>query len=322
MFGPETIFSPDSQLERLYQGCAFAEGPAADAEGNVYFSDCPNNRILVYRPATGQTSVWQEPSLRANGMNFDAQGRLVVCCDGKDGGARAVRRYEPDGTITTLASHYQGKKLNAPNDLCFDNAGRIYFTDPRYGYKEDLEQDCMAVYRIELDGSLTRVIDDAEMPNGILITPDNRTIYLVDHNPALGGARTLLAYAGDAQGNWQRRGVIYDFGNGYGGDGMALDVAGNIYLTAGEGEHAGIYIFAPSGAAIGFIPTGEIPGNCTFGGPDLRTLYIAASSSLYAIRLKIPGYLAYPSMNALTEEIASHWHTGLTAAEAMAEQRR
>jgi gluconolactonase len=114
MFGPETIFSPDSQLERLYQGSAFAEGPAADAEGNVYFSDCPNNRILVYRPATGQTSVWQEPSLRANGMNFDAQGRLVVCCDGKDGGARAVRRYEPDGTITTLASHYQDKKLNAP----------------------------------------------------------------------------------------------------------------------------------------------------------------------------------------------------------------
>ena len=296
MFGPETIFPSDAQLQRLYQGCAFAEGPAADAAGNVYFSDCPNNRILVYRPATGQTDVWQEPSLRANGMNFDAQGRLVVCCDGKDGGARAVRRYEADGTITTLASHYQGKKLNAPNDLCFDQEGRIYFTDPRYGYKDDLEQDCMAVYRIEHDGALTRVITDAEMPNGILMTPDNRTIYLVDHNPAPGGARTLLAYDVDGQGQWQRRGVIDDQGAGYGGDGMVLDVAGNIYLTAGKEALAGIHIFAPSGAKIGFIPTVEIPGNCTFGGPDLCTLYIAASTSLYAIRLKIPGYLAYPRL--------------------------
>ena len=127
-----------------------------------------------------------QPSGRANGMNFDAQGRLVVCCDGKDGGARAVQRFEADGTVTTLASHYAGKRLNAPNDLCFDSRGRIYFTDPRYGYKHDLEQDCMAVYRIEFDGTVTRVIDDLETPNGILITPDDRTLYLVDHNPRSG----------------------------------------------------------------------------------------------------------------------------------------
>ncbi|MEZ4616396.1 MAG: SMP-30/gluconolactonase/LRE family protein [Caldilineaceae bacterium] len=112
--------------------------------------------------------------------------------------------------------------LNAPNDLCFDNEGRIYFTDPRYGYQHDLEQDCMAVYRIEHDGSLTRVITDAQTPNGILITPDNQTIYLVDHNPEPGGARTLLAYDLDGQGQWQRREVLHDFGDGYGGDGMVL----------------------------------------------------------------------------------------------------
>lgn len=291
------IIPVEAQLERVYEGCAFAEGPAADAEGNVYFSDCPNNRILVYRPASGQTEVWQEPSERANGMNFDDQGRLVVCCDGKDGGARAVRRYERDGTITTLASHYNGKKLNAPNDLCFDREGRIYFTDPRYGYRDDLEQDCMAVYRIELDGSLTRVIDDMQFPNGILITPDNRTLYLVDHNPDPGGARFLVAYDLAADGTWQRRGVLYDHGTGYGGDGMVLDIAGNIYLTAGEGEKAGIYIFSPDGSFLGTIPLPEIPGNCTFGGPDLRTLYIAASSSLYRIKLAIPGQLAYPPLN-------------------------
>jgi gluconolactonase len=229
-------------------------------------------------------------------MNFDSQGRLVVCCDGKDGGARAVRRYEPDGTITTLASHYNGKKLNAPNDLCFDREGRIYFTDPRYGYRGDLEQDCMAVYRIEPDGSLTRVIDDMQFPNGILITPDNRTLYLVDHNPDPGGARFLVVYDVTADGSWKRRGILYDHGSGYGGDGMVLDVEGNIYLTAGEGEKAGIYIFSAAGELVGIISLPEIPGNCTFGGPDLRTLYIAASSSLYRIKLAIPGQLTYPPL--------------------------
>ena len=178
--------------------------------------------------------------------------------------------------------------------FAFDQEGRIYFTDPRYGYKDDLEQDCMAVYRIEHDGSLTRVITDAETPNGILMTSDNKTIYLVDHNPEPGGARTLLAYDTDADGTWQRRGTLYDFGDGYGGDGMVLDVEGNIYLTAGKDAKAGVHIFAPDGRQLGFIPTGEIPGNCTFGGSDLRTLYIAASSSLYRIRLAIPGYLVYP----------------------------
>lgn len=286
----------DAVLEQLFDGCTFSEGPAADAEGNVYFSDCPNNRILVYHPDSVKTEVWKEPSGRANGMNFDAQGRLVTCCDGKDGGARAVQRYEPDGTVTTLASHYNGKLLNAPNDLCFDREGRIYFTDPRYGFKEDLEQDCMAVYRLDLDGSLTRVIDDLETPNGILITPDNKTLYLVNHNADPGGARTLVAYDLDHKGNWNQRAVFYDHGEGYGGDGMVLDVQGNIYLTAGENEKAGIYIFSPEGELIGFIPLPETPGNCTFGGPDLCTLYIAASKSLYGIKLMIPGQLIYPTL--------------------------
>jgi gluconolactonase len=287
---------PDATLERIFDGCAFAEGPAADDAGNVYFSDCPNNRIMLYR-ADGSTVVWKQPSQRANGMNFDAHGRLVTCCAGGPdlpGGARSVLRYERDGSITNLASHYNGKPLNAPNDLCFDTQGRIYFTDPRYGDCSDLEQDCMAVYRIELDGALTRVIDDLETPNGILISADNRTLYLVDYNPNPGGARTLVAYDIDSLGRCTRGGVLHDYGSGYGGDGMVLDIAGNIYLTAGDGDAAGVYIFAPHGEQLGFIQTPEIAGNCTFGGPDLRTLYIAASSSLYRIRLGIPGLLAYP----------------------------
>lgn len=287
------LVPPDAVLERVFVGCTFAEGPAADDEGNVYFSDCPNNRIMLYRPG-GTTLVWKEPSGRANGMNFDAQGRLVVCCDVKDGGARAVQRYEPDGQITTLASHYNGKRLNAPNDLCFDHQGRIYFTDPRYGYRDDLEQECMGVYRIELDGSLTRVIDDMQFPNGIAISADNRTLYVVDHNPEQGGARTLVAYAIGADGRCRRGDVLHDFGADAGGDGMVLDVEGNIYLAAGAGETAGVYLFAPDGECYGLIRMPEIPGNCTFGGPNLCTFYIAASTSLYRIALRVPGLLTYP----------------------------
>lgn len=290
------IIAHDAELKRVFEGCAFAEGPAADAEGNVYFSDCPNNRILLLRN-DGTTVVWKEPSQRANGMNFDAQGRLVTCCAGGAsyaGGARAVLRYEYDGSVTSLAAHYDGKQLNSPNDLCFDRDGRIYFTDPRYSDRSDLEQDCMAVYRIELDGSLTRVIDDLQTPNGILISADNHTLYLVDNNPDPGGARTLLAYDIDSQGRCVYRSMLHDYGSGHGGDGMVLDVEGHIYLTAGEREAAGVYIFTPDGQQIDFIPTPETPGNCTFGDPDLRTLYIAASSSLYRIRLGIPGFLTYP----------------------------
>ena len=286
----------DAILEQISDGCTFAEGPAADAEGNVYFSDAPNNRIMLYR-VDGETVVWKQPSQTANGMNFDHLGRLVTCCAGGatyPGGARSVLRYELDGTITNLASHYRGRRLNSPNDLCFDNQGRIYFTDPRYGDRADIEQDCMAVYRIERDGSLTRVIDDMQTPNGILITADNRTLYLVDHNPDAGGARTLLSYSIDDTGNCARQTVMHDFGTGYGGDGMVLDVRGNVYLTAGDGEAAGVYIFGADGQQLGFIRTPEIAGNCTFGGSDLRTLYIAASTSLYKIHLGVPGLLAYP----------------------------
>lgn len=291
-----SIIPPGAELERVFTGCAFAEGPAADASGNLYFSDCPNNRIMCFT-TSGTTEIWKQPSQRANGMNFDAKGRLVTCCAGGasyPGGARAVLRYEPDGRITTLAGYYRSVQLNSPNDLCFDQQGRIYFTDPRYGDSSDVQQDCMAVYRIELDGSLTRVIDDMQMPNGILISADNRTLYVVDHHPAPGGARTLRAYTIDTTGTCTFQGILHDFGSGYGGDGMVLDVAGHIYLTAGEQDAAGVYIFTPDGQQIGFIPTPETPGNCTFGGPDLRTLYIAASSSLYRIQLGLPGQLTYP----------------------------
>jgi gluconolactonase len=287
----------DVDLEKVAGDCLFTEGPAADSEGNLFFSDSPNNRIMVLR-ANGVVDIWKQPSGRANGMNFDPEGRLVTCCAQGEGGAQEVQRYEPDGSITVLASHYGGKRLNSPNDLCFDPEGRIYFTDPRYGDRSDLEQDEMAVYRIEHNGDLTRVIDGVETPNGILMTPDGRTIYLVDNNPDDSGARTLVAYGYEAEFDaWLRKAELYDFSPGRGGDGMVLDLEGNIYLTAGTGDLGGVYVFSDQGQQLSFLPTPETPTNCTFGGPDLTTLYITASTSVYAVECNVPGYLAFPRIS-------------------------
>src|SRR5687767_10890517 len=126
------IVAPGARLEKVAGGCRFTEGPAADAEGNVLFSDGPNNRIMKLAP-DGTLSVFLQPSRRANGMLFDAQGRLMTCNAQGEGGGRSVTRYEKDGRVTILAERYQGKRLNSPNDLCVDRQGRIYFTDPRYG---------------------------------------------------------------------------------------------------------------------------------------------------------------------------------------------
>lgn len=296
-----SIFLEGEKLERVFDGGVFTEGPAADAHGNVFFSDCSENIIYVFSDKDNSTKIWTSNSGHANGMNFDHQGRLVTCCDGKKyessaaGGAHAVLRYENNGEVTELASTYDGKKLNGPNDLCFDNEGNIYFTDPRYGYDDDIEQDCMAVYKIDKDLKITRVISDLQYPNGILISQDNQSLYIVDHNPKPGGKRTLEKYAlKNTQWVWSE--TLMDFKDGYGMDGMVLDTEGNLYVTGGEGEKAGVYVIDPNGNDLGFIATGEIPGNCTFGGADLDTLYIAASTSLYRIKLNAQGHLAFPKV--------------------------
>lgn len=293
------LFIEGEKLQRVFSGGVFTEGPAADDQGRVFFSDCSENIIYVFNESDGTTDKWSTDSGHANGMNFDHQGRLVTCCDGKKypssdtGGAHAVRRYEDNGDIAELATSYDGKKLNGPNDLCFDEQGNIYFTDPRYGYDDDIEQDCMAVYKIDTDLTLTRVISDLEYPNGILISQDNTRLYVVDHNPKPGGKRTLEEYVTEGDG-WAWNRTLMDFGDGYGADGMVLDIHGNLFVTAGEFENAGVYVIDPDGQDLGFIPTGETPGNCTFGGEDLSTLYIAASTSLYRIRLNTTGHLPFP----------------------------
>lgn len=293
----EDIVPKDAKVEKVAGNCRFTEGPAADAEGNVYFTDSPNNRIMVLRPG-GMVEIWNKASQDANGMRFDVQGRLLACC-GEDG-ARAVVRFEKDGKKTILADKFDGKRLNAPNDLTIDRQGRVYFTDPCYGSKPKDGVDKFAVYRIDAkDGEpvanqVTRVIEDVVMPNGILLSPDNKTLYVADNAPGKKGPHTLVAYDVASDGTCKRRAVLHDFQDHRGIDGMIGDTAGNIYATAESGDKTGVYIFSPKGEPLGFIRTPETATNCTFGDKDLKTLYITAGASMYKVRVNATGYLVYP----------------------------
>jgi len=286
----------DAKVEKVTSGCRFTEGPAADAAGNLFFSDEPNNRIMVVRP-DGKAEVWEKNSQMANGMNFDAKGRLVVCCS--EAGPRAVMRYEKDGKRTTLADKFDGKRFNAPNDLTIDAQGRVWFTDPCYGRKPKDGVEKYAVYRIEAENGeptnkVTKVIEDVVMPNGICISPDQKTLYVADNAPGKNGPHTLIAYDIASDGSCKRRAVLWDFAERRGIDGMRCDTQGNVWATAESGDKTGVYVISPKGEQVGFIRTPETATNCTFGDKDLKTLYITAGTSLYKVRVNAVGFLAYP----------------------------
>jgi gluconolactonase len=291
---------------------AFTEGPAVDAGGNVFFSDIVNNRIMK-RGADGTLSVWRADSGRANGNMFDAQGRLVTCegAEFGDGGRRRVTRTDMrTGAVEVLTERYEGKRYNSPNDLVIDAQGRIYFTDPRYkAERSDLEMDVEAVYRLDPDGRVVRILQQPtiQKPNGITIAPDNRTLHIVDSNPAPGGNRKIWAFDLSPDGLPSNRRLVYDFAPGRGGDGMRTDVRGNLWIAAGisRPRHAnetgdvppGIYVVTPSGEMLGRIPVPEDSvTNLAFGGPDLKTLYIVSGKSLFSIRVNVAGNVVYPGL--------------------------
>jgi gluconolactonase len=304
--GAQESVVPQKAKPEVVSTVAFTEGPAYHADGSVYFTDTSNDRIMRSAPGAGPGSrraleVYRQPSGRANGLVFDLEGRLVAC----EGGSRRVTRTEADGSITVLAGSYQGKRFNSPNDIDVDARGRLYFTDPRYGDRTGMELDKEAVYRIDPDGKVTRVIDDLERPNGIAVSPDQKTLYVVDNNNGAGGSRKVCAYELRADGSTGNRRVIHDFGASRGGDGMCLDSRGNLYVTAGLNTpnlptesgpaKAGVYVFSPAGKQLGYIPIPEdAVTNCTFGDPDLKTLYITAGKTLFRIRLNIQGHVLWP----------------------------
>ena len=246
---------------------------------------------MKFDPRSRKTSEYRKPSGRANGLDFDPKGRLVACEGANTGGNRRVTVTEKDGTIRVLADRYMGKRFNSPNDLTIDTKGRVYFTDPRYVGGEPLELDKESVYRIDEGGKVTRIISDVTKPNGIILSPDMKTLYLAESHPK--GDHLLLAYPLHADGSVGPKKVLYDFKKDRGIDGMCVDVKGNIFATAGQGKTAGVSIFTPEGKKIGFIPTPEDPSNCVFGDMDHKTLYITAGRSLYRIRLNAEGFAVY-----------------------------
>lgn len=274
--GLKDLIQPGAKLEKLADGFLFTEGPSADAQGNVYFTDQPNDRIMIWS-TSGQLSTFMQPCCRSNGLAFDKDGYLWACADEKN----ELLRISPDKEVTVIPSKYQGKVLNGPNDLWPDGKGGVYFTDPFYirSWWDHTEkpQDIQAVYYLRPDHkTITRLIDDMVQPNGIVGTPDGKTLFVAD----IGGNKTWK-YTINPDGSLGNKTLFCKMGS----DGMTIDTKGNIYLTG-----IGVTIFDRNGKKTGTI---EVPeswtANVCFGDHDMKSLFITASKGLYRLRMKVKG---------------------------------
>jgi gluconolactonase len=310
-----------AKLEKLFTRTAnvkggLTEGPTCGPDGCIYYSDIPfgedKGLIMRFDPKTKETSVFIDNSRKSNGLKFDREGRLNAC-EGANFGGRAVVRYDlKTKEREVIADRFMDKRFNAPNDLAIDARGRIYFSDPSYLGPEKRELEHMAVYRINEDKTVVEVTHEPEKPNGVALSPDFKTLYIIDHNnrnerldissnPEQKGAMKLYAYPLGEDGLISgKRKVLYDLGNENGFDGMAVDEKGNLYLAERSLKRPGFLVLNPKGKEIGFIPTGVsqpgakepvgIPSNCCFGaGEEKSTLYMTIDVSLYRIKLKIAG---------------------------------
>jgi gluconolactonase len=270
------IIAPGAKVEKLAGDYRFTEGPAADATGAVYFTDQPNDRILKWSPS-GEVATFMQPCGRSNGLCFDKQGNLWACADEKN----ELWCIDPEGRVTVAVKEYQGKLLNAPNDLWIRPDGGIYFTDPFY--KRDywnrgpMEQDVQGVYFLSPDRKkLTRVADDLATPNGVIGTPDGKTLYVADLR-----AKKTFAYNIQQDGRLTKKRLFCALGS----DGMTIDNRGNVYLTG-----RGVTVFDKTGRQIENIPVDERwTANVCFGGEDRRTLFITASRGVYGLRMQVHG---------------------------------
>ena len=272
--GPGVI-APGAVLERLAEGFDFTEGPTCDAGGNVFFTDQPNDRILRWS-AKGELSTFLQPAGRSNGMCFDPGGDLIACADEHN----ALWSITPDGAVSVILNEYAGKRLNGPNDVWVRPDGALYFTDPFYPRPwwthDTMPQDGQHVYFLSADRKrLVRVADDLEKPNGIIGTPDGRRLYVSD-------IRAGKTYRYDSADDGGLTGKT--LAAAHGSDGMTLDNEGNLYLTGD-----GVIVFDSAGRQIEHIkvPDEKWTANVSFGGTDRRTLFITASTGLYAIRMRV-----------------------------------
>ena len=266
------VVAPGAEVKKLAGDFRFTEGPAGDAQGNVYFTDIPNNRILKWSVEKAELSTFREDSDGANGLYFDKDGNLLAC----EGGGRRLVSITPGGAVTVLADEYGGKKFNSLNDLWIDGKGGVYFTDPRYGRREGMEQDGEHVYYLTPDrAKVIRVVNDMVRPNGVLGTPDGKTLYVADH----GGNKTFV-YTIKEDGTLSDKKLFAPEGS----DGMTIDNEGNVYLTTRV-----VAVYSKDGKKIEEIKVPEGPANVTFGGPDRKTLFITARTSLYCVAMRVKG---------------------------------
>ena len=300
---------PDAPVEKVFAGGFFLEGPAAAPDGSIYFSDITNppasgwqlGHIWRFDPATGETRIFRSPSNQSNGLEFDAQGRLVAAEGANRGGRRITRTDLVTGRSTAVALDFNGRAFNSPNDLVIDEQGRIWFTDPRYSGPETIEQPVQGVYRIDPDGTVRLVIADAGKPNGIAISPDQRTLYVAaSDNGATGplpaGVRArpgrigILAYDVAADGTVAYRGPLVEWSTG-GPDGIAVDTEGDVWSSYASAQQPSVCAYAPDGRALGCLAVPEVPSNVAFGrGEERSTLYITARTGLYRVRVGREGY--------------------------------
>ncbi|MDB6020881.1 MAG: hypothetical protein JWQ04_738 [Pedosphaera sp.] len=276
--GGADLIADGAKVEVLSEGYTFTEGPAVDRDGNVFFTDQPNDRIVKYNAADGSFSDWLKPAGRSNGTRFDKRGNLIACADEKN----ELWSISPDKKITVLTSDFGGKFLNGPNDLWIRPDGNLYFTDPLYPrdyWKRDkaMQQPGEYVYFFNMKTKqATPVLTDLKEPNGITGTPDGKIIYVADL-----GAHKTYSYSVKPDGSLENKTLFCEMGS----DGMTMDAEGNVYLTG-----HGVTVFDKTGIKLMNIPIPEPwTGNITFCGKDRRLLFITASKKVYGVKMRVKG---------------------------------
>jgi gluconolactonase len=269
------VIAPGAALEKLANDYSFTEGPASDAQGNILFTDQPNDRILRWG-TDGKLTTYKSPAGRSNGLCFDQKGNLWACADEKN----ELWRIDRSGKVTVVVKNYEGKLLNGPNDVWVQPGGGLYFTDPYYQrdyWKRGPKELPECVYHLSADEkTLTRVVDDMKQPNGIIGTPDGEFLYVADI-----GAQKTYRYVIQSDGTLKDKHLLCELGS----DGMTIDSEGNVYLTG-----HGVTVFSPGGKQIEHIAVAEPwTANVCFGGKDKHTLFITASKSIYRVQMKVHG---------------------------------
>lgn len=321
----DPVFPKDAELELLFKSNVLTEGVSVAPDGTVYFSEITFSHVAVddkgaieaghiwkFDPKTKKTTIFRSPSGMSNGIKFDAQGNMIVAEGADYGGRRVTRTNMTTGKSYIIAAMYEGRPFNAPNDITIDEKGRIYFSDPRYLGWETIDQPVQGVYRIDTDGSIHRIITDAGKPNGVAVSPDQKTLYVVSNDngatgferlnkggatqadkvatPLRKGHMALMAYDLAPDGTAKFRKTLVDYAPYDGPDGLVVDSQGDLFVAVRAENRPGICVYNPEGKELAYLKT-EVPTNVGFGrGADSNVLYITAGSSLYRIKTNRKGY--------------------------------